>query len=69
MDGVLDHPWLVVLLLAALAVGIVMLVAWPVMLLFGAIHSEWAAFPAFSYWITVAIVLAVRLILGGLGRG
>lgn len=33
------------------------LVAWPTMLLFGAVHSFLPVIPAFSFWQTVAVLL------------
>jgi len=35
------------------------LVAWPTMLLFGAVHSFLPVIPAFSFWQTVGILLLV----------
>ena len=38
------------------------LIAWPVMLLIGAIHASYAAVPAIGFWVTYAIVLVLKLI-------
>lgn len=38
-------------------------ISWPVMLLFGAVHSFLPVIPAFGFWQTLAIVLLIRLIL------
>jgi hypothetical protein len=47
-------------LLVALVYGLV--VAYPAMLLFGAVHSFLPIIPAFGFWQTVAIVLLTRLL-------
>ena len=47
-----------------LAILWVFLVSWPVMLLFGAVHSFLPIVPAFGFGETIAILLLVRLLLG-----
>ena len=37
------------------------LVAWPVMLLIGALHAASPAIPAIGFWLTYAIVLVIKL--------
>jgi len=51
---------------AAIVIGIlwVFLVSWPVMLLFGAVHSFLPVIPAFGFGETVLVLLLVRLLFG-----
>lgn len=41
-----------------------LVIAYPAMLLFGAVHSFLPVVPAFGFWQTVAIVLLLRLLFG-----
>lgn len=58
---------IVVLLTGAMGLGIVALVSWPTMLLFGYVHTFLPVVPAFGFWQTAALVVLVRLILPGGG--
>ena len=50
------------ILLLVLAVGIFFFNAWLFMLVFGGIHSGWAAFPALSYWTSVLFTLFLAFV-------
>jgi hypothetical protein len=52
-------------LFISLAYGII--VAYPAMLLFGAVHSFLPVVPAFGFWQTLAVVLLARLLFGSSG--
>lgn len=51
---------------AAIVLGIlwVALISWPVMLLFGAVHTFLPVIPAFGFGETVLVLLLVRLLFG-----
>ena len=36
--------------------------AWPIMLLFGALHAQWAAVPAFGYWTSYLITIGLLFV-------
>lgn len=59
------------LITLALIVGVgwALLISWPAMLLFGAVHSFLPIIPAFSYWQTLGIVLLLRLLFGNVSVG
>lgn len=40
----------------------VVIVAWPVMLGLGAAHAQWPVVPAFGYWTTYIVTLAIHLV-------
>lgn len=42
-----------------------LLLTWPIMLLFGAVHSFLPAIPAFGFWQTLAVVLLIKFLFGG----
>jgi hypothetical protein len=54
------------LITLAFLVGIAwaLVISYPVMLLFGAVHSFLPVIPAFGYWQTLAVVLLIRLLWG-----
>jgi hypothetical protein len=54
----------IVLLSWALWFAGVALTGWVVMLLLGVVHSALPAVPALGYWVTVAIVGVISLVLG-----
>ena len=41
------------------------LLTWPTMLLFGAVHSFLPVVPAFGFWQTLGVVLLIKLLFGG----
>lgn len=53
---------LALFLLVFAAAAYAALIAWPAMLLFGAVHSFLPVIPAFGFWETLAVVLLARLL-------
>ena len=50
----------------ATAVGLGLVVAWPLMLGLGILHHEWPVVPAWGYWGTYAVYIAISVVRGAL---
>lgn len=47
-----------------MAVGLGLVVAWPLMLALGILHRQWPVVPAWGYWGTYVIYVATSILRG-----
>jgi uncharacterized membrane protein len=45
-----------------LVLGVITVVTWPTMIMFGVVHSYWAWLPAFGFWETLGVLVLTQML-------